>query len=74
MTCTQEAVFENMNVVLKFCRSPRETESVRGRPNRLNKPAAAYTAGAIMNLQMNADNRIALEQVQLVCIGLLVHL
>ncbi|KAL3133134.1 hypothetical protein ABBQ38_007030 [Trebouxia sp. C0009 RCD-2024] len=43
--------------------SPRTgPESSRGRPNRLSKPAAAHTAGAIMNLQMNAQNRIALEQ------------
>lgn len=39
-------------------------ESSRGRPNRLSKPAAAHAAGAIMNLQMNAQNRIALEQVR----------
>ena len=47
-----------------LCRSPRDSEPVRGRPNRLSKPAAAFTAGAIMNLQMNAENRIALEQVK----------
>lgn len=38
-------------------------ESSRGRPNRLSRPAAAHAAGAIMNLQMNAQNRIAIEQV-----------
>lgn len=44
--------------------SPRNgAESTRGRPTRLNKPAAAHAAGAIMNLQMNAQNRIAIEQV-----------
>ena len=35
------------------------------RPNRggLNAPAAAHAAGAIMNLQLNAKNKVALEQV-----------
>ncbi|DBA97303.1 hypothetical protein WJX77_006221 [Trebouxia sp. C0004] len=43
--------------------SPRNgPESTRGRPTRLSKPAAAHAAGAIMNLQMNAQNRIAIEQ------------
>lgn len=50
-----------------ICRTPGPSprngpESTRGRPTRLNKPAAAYAAGAIMNLQMNAQNRIAIEQ------------
>ena len=35
-----------------------------GAQMRLTTPAAAFTAGAIMNLQMNAENRIALEQVE----------
>ncbi len=44
--------------------SPRSgPDSTRGRPTRLNKPAAAFAAGAIMNLQMNAQNKIAIEQV-----------
>ena len=51
-----------------ICRTPGPSprngpESTRGRPTRLNKPAAAHAAGAIMNLQMNAQNRIAIEQV-----------
>ena len=35
------------------------------RPNRggLHAPAAAHAAGAIMNLQLNAKNKVALEQV-----------
>ena len=43
------------------------------RPNRggLYAPAAAHAAGAIMNLQLNARNREALEQVGGSCCAVL---
>ena len=43
------------------------------RPSRggLYTPAAAHAAGAIMNLQLNAKNKVALEQVGSSCCALL---